>query len=274
MKNVLVAAAPLAGGTLLHADVALAVAGGVRRLQPGRERRVPAQRRAGLRGRPRAPHQAVRGRSPPTWSPAAWPPSCRSCSCSAGSRWAGSPAAATSPSCSRSTRSCRWRTASGSSTSPSGHRRGRLGLPAPCDGRCRARRTCRRRSGSCSCTTFGSLFMVAGKRYAEMALARRDERGDPTGAHRLQHQLPALRVDPGGDGDGGGVLAVGLRDLRGRRRPSPPSRSPRSCWRCCATRSTSTAARPASPEDIVSGDRVLQVLGLLWLVSLCLAVYR
>ena len=28
-----------------------------------------------------------------------------------------------------------------------------------------------------------------------------------------------------------------------------------------------------APEDIVSGDRVLQVLGLLWLAFLCLAVY-
>ena len=65
--------------------------------------------------------------------------------------------------------------------------------------------------------TFGSLFMVAGKRYAELQLAETDRGEDPKVARELHVDLSALRLDAVGHRDGGLLRAVGLRARRRQR---------------------------------------------------------
>ena len=67
--------------------------------------------------------------------------------------------------------------------------------------------------------TFGSLFMVAGKRYAELQLAERTGAKIRKSLESYTSTLSALRLDAVGDRDGGLLRAVGLR---ARRRPTRP----------------------------------------------------
>ncbi len=128
-------------------------------------------------------------------------------------------------------------------------------------------------------TAFGSLFMVSGKRYSEMRLA--EAAGGTTRASLLRYTASYLRFVWGlsAERHGHGVRAVGLRDPRRRRRTlgaaRPGRRSPscRSCWRCCATPSTSTAAAPAPRRTSRCDDRVLQVVALAWVATFALGVY-
>jgi len=128
------------------------------------------------------------------------------------------------------------------------------------------------------CTTFGSLFIVTGKRYAE--LNEHDRLGADAGASRAtltEYSTGFLRV----------VLAV-----------SCAATLVSYCQWAFETRDLSSSDWPlyelsivpmltallryglvldqghgAAPEDVFASDRVLQVMGLAWLVVYGLAVY-
>ena len=70
------------------------------------------------------------------------------------------------------------------------------------------------------------------------------------------------------------VLPLGVRERRARPATTPgsSSRSSRSCSRSSATRSSSTRAVAARPKRSCSSDRVLQVLGVVWVVTFALGV--
>jgi decaprenyl-phosphate phosphoribosyltransferase len=125
------------------------------------------------------------------------------------------------------------------------------------------------------CTTFGSLFIVAGKRYAEL-----NELGDEAGSARstlTEYSVGFLRI----------VLTVSLA-----------ATLVSYCQWAFETRELSSSDWPlyelsivpmltallryglvldqghgAAPEEVFANDRVLQVLGLTWLVVYGLAVY-
>jgi decaprenyl-phosphate phosphoribosyltransferase len=125
------------------------------------------------------------------------------------------------------------------------------------------------------CTTFGSLFIVAGKRYAEL-----NELGDEAGSARstlTEYSVGFLRI----------VLTVSLA-----------ATLVSYCQWAFETRELSSSDWPlyelsivpmltallryglvldqghgAAPEEVFANDRVLQVLGLAWLVVYGLAVY-
>src|ERR1700758_3568247 len=58
---------------------------------------------------------------------------------------------------------------------------------------------------------FVSLFMVAGKRYAELQLAERNRRQDPQIARKLHRHLSPICVDPFSDRGRRVLRAVGIR---------------------------------------------------------------
>ena len=80
--------------------------------------------------------------------------------------------------------------------------------------------------------SFGSLFMVAGKRYSELRLMGADGARDAQVPAGIQRELPALRVVHVGVGRRHDLQPVGLRDDRGRQTAGRGRRSPsrRSCW--------------------------------------------
>ena len=156
------------------------------------------------------------------------------------------------------------------------HRRDRPRSPSP-RGSCCAPpaapwpSTSRCRTGSCSCTVFGSLFIVTGKRYAEMREHRRrrrrraQRRSPPT---RLGYLRIVLAIVVRGGADE--LLPVGVRDQGAQRQHAGRSTSCRSCRcspPCCATSSCSSRAGGAAPEEVFASDRVLQVLGVAWVVA-------
>ena len=128
---------------------------------------------------------------------------------------------------------------------------------------------------------FGSLFMASGKRYAEMRLAER------TGAKirkslerysasylRFVWSLSATVVIMA---YGSWAFGIGVTAVPGRM-PTPPS-----MWAIISIIPFVVAilryavdvdgGNGGEPETIVLGDRVLQVLGLIWAATLVLAVY-
>ena len=128
---------------------------------------------------------------------------------------------------------------------------------------------------------FGSLFMASGKRYAEMRLAER------TGAKirkslerysasylRFVWSLSATVVIMA---YGLWAFGIGVTSMPGRL-PSAPS-----TWAIVSIVPFVVAilryavdvdgGNGGEPEEIVLGDRVLQVLGLVWVVLIGLAVY-
>ena len=114
---------------------------------------------------------------------------------------------------------------------------------------------------------FGSLFMVAGKRYSELLTL-----GGEAGTRRVPGPLleTYLRFvwSLAAGVDVIGLQPVGVRDApRAPACRGPRSRSPRSCSACCGTPWTSTPAPPASRRTSCWRDRVLQVLGVVWLVA-------
>ena len=128
---------------------------------------------------------------------------------------------------------------------------------------------------------FGSLFMASGKRYAEMRLAER------TGAKirkslerysasylRFVWSLSATVVIMA---YGLWAFGIGVTAMPGRM-PTPPS-----MWAIVSIVPFVVAilryavdvdgGNGGEPEEIVLGDRVLQVLGLVWVALIGLAVY-
>ncbi|MEW2489452.1 hypothetical protein [Streptomyces sp. NPDC048411] len=65
-----------------------------------------------------------------------------------------------------------------------------------------------------------------------------------------------MSVTPESGGPAGGSLAPW--------RPLSVIPSVLAVLRCCGTRGSPAAARPANPEDVVPGDRALAAVGLVW----------
>lgn len=118
---------------------------------------------------------------------------------------------------------------------------------------------------------FGSLFMVAGKRYAEMVLEGRNDAtrralGSYTSSYlRFVWSLAATVVvvtyclwafEIAGDAAGWATVSIAPFVLAILRYAVDVD-----------------AGAAGEPEEIVVGDRVLQALGALWLTALSLAVY-
>ncbi len=101
---------------------------------------------------------------------------------------------------------------------------------------------------------FGSLFMVAGKRYSEIRRTR-PRRRYPRLPGPLHRHLPAVRLDAGLHRRDHVLQPVGLRAARAIRCSAYRglrSRSPRSPSPCCGTPTSSTPARPANPRTSCS----------------------
>ena len=96
---------------------------------------------------------------------------------------------------------------------------------------------------------FGSLFMAAGKRYAELQLAERTGAKIRKSLESYTEFVSAFRVDVVGDRRWCCATACGRSSVTTRAAP-PGSwcRSSRSRSRSCATPSTSTAEWPVSPR--------------------------
>ena len=122
---------------------------------------------------------------------------------------------------------------------------------------------------------FGSLFMAAGKRYAEILLV---DQGGPAFACLVgvvQPVVPAVRLDGVRRAVDHDLRVVGLRARRRRRAGAggTSSRWRRSCWRCCATRSTWTRAAPASRRTWRWTTGCSRCSRRCWLVMVAVAVY-
>ena len=110
----------------------------------------------------------------------------------------------------------------------------------------------------------GSLFMVTGKRSAELR-----QLGAGAVSHRRSldgytESVPELRARGRVERRDPRVLPVGVREV-GRpsaSRPGSSSRSCRSCSASCATRCCSTQGDGGAPEELVLSDRVLLGLGV------------
>ena len=118
---------------------------------------------------------------------------------------------------------------------------------------------------------FGSLFMAAGKRYAEMNSPNAPAR-DPQVPGELHQHLPAVRLDDVGHRGGGLLRAVGVRArprqgrlVRGVDRPFTIA-----ILRYAVDVDGGMAGEP---EDIALGDRVLQVLFLALIGTVGVAVF-
>ena len=118
---------------------------------------------------------------------------------------------------------------------------------------------------------FGSLFIVAGKRYSELLTLGSDSRHAAV-AGRLHRHLPAVRLEHRGRRHDHRLLPVGLLAAARRAAPGRRSRSSRSCSGMLRYAVDVDAGNAGEPEDIVVRDRVLQLIGVAWLVCVGLGV--
>jgi len=125
------------------------------------------------------------------------------------------------------------------------------------------------------CTSFGSLFIVTGKRYAEIR-----ELGDDAGAHRAaldEYTVGYLRI----------VLSVAMaatlisyciwafdtKELSGNTWPFYELSIVPMLMAVLRYALILEQGRGAAPEEIFFADRTLQVLGVIWVVVFGLGVY-
>ena len=126
------------------------------------------------------------------------------------------------------------------------------------------------------CITFGSLFIVTGKRFAESRELGDDAHTPAVDARRLQRGLPAVRAGAGMRRGARELLHVGVRAARPRRRRTTTSTSCRSCPMLTAFLRYALILEQghgAAPEEVFASDRVLQILGVIWVIVFGLAVY-
>jgi len=124
-------------------------------------------------------------------------------------------------------------------------------------------------------TTFGSLFIVTGKRFAEARELGAEARSvrSTLGAYSEEYLRFVLAISCAGALVSYCVWAFERRDLAGSELP----------WYELSIVPILTAflryalvleqGRGAAPEEVFASDRVLQVLGLAWVVTFGLAVY-
>lgn len=120
-------------------------------------------------------------------------------------------------------------------------------------------------------TSFGSLFMVAGKRYAELS----KEAPTGGGTRRVLEDYSASYLRFVWNLSAGVVVvAYSLWAFELGGRPSAWASASIAPFVLALLRYAVDvdAGRAGEPEDIVLSDRVLQVLGLLWLIALSVAV--
>ena len=120
---------------------------------------------------------------------------------------------------------------------------------------------------------FGSLFMAAGKRYAELQLAETHRREDPQVARELHDDLPAVRVDAVRDGRRHLLRPVGLR--AGRLNDTNLFAISMVPFTIAILRYAVDVdgGEAGEPEEIALGDRVLQLLAIAWIGVVGVAVY-
>ena len=122
---------------------------------------------------------------------------------------------------------------------------------------------------------FGSLFMVAGKRYAEMMLAERTGAKIRKSLESYSRVLPAVRLGALGHGADHDLLPVGVRDPRGpaqHRVVGDLDRAVRD-RRAALLAWTSTAATAASPRRSRWATGCCRCWRCCWIGTLVLAVY-
>ena len=119
---------------------------------------------------------------------------------------------------------------------------------------------------------FGSLFMAAGKRYAELQLAERTGAKIRKSLESYTSTLSAFRVDAVGDRDGGLLRRCG---------PSNATAPTPSWFAVTIIPITIAILRYAvdvdgglagEPEEIALKDRVLQLLAVAWIGTIGAAV--
>ena len=120
---------------------------------------------------------------------------------------------------------------------------------------------------------FGSLFMAAGKRYAELQLAYRHRREDPQVAAVLHQHLPAVRVVAGGVRGGRVLRAVGVRAGRTARHVSVRDLDAPFTIAILRYAVDIDGGQAGEPEEIALSDRVLQLLAIAWIGMVGVAVY-
>ena len=151
------------------------------------------------------------------------------------------------------------------------HRRVRL--PAALDRGRRRGAASRCPSGSCWCTAFGSLFMVSGKRYAEILLF--ENTGAKIRASLTKYSSSYLRF-VWATSAAIMIMTYGLWAFEIRE-------GTRSVWPVVSMVPFTVAVlryavdvdggNAGEPEEIALRDRVLQILGASWIATLALSVY-
>jgi len=121
--------------------------------------------------------------------------------------------------------------------------------------------------------SFAALFVVAGKRYHDLVQLGPQREASPRQAGRVHTQLPALRVRPGRRGDHHRLLPVGLGRQRAARWPGGAVGLPVHPHPCCATACCWRPARVAPPEEVLLGDRGLQILTVAWALVYLPGIY-
>ena len=124
-------------------------------------------------------------------------------------------------------------------------------------------------------TTFGSLFIVTGKRYAEQRELGADARGvrSTLGDYSEGYLRFVLAVSCGGALVSYSTWAFETRDLAGSDLPYYELSIVPILTAFLRYALVIDQGQGAAPEEVFGRDRVLQVLGLVWVVVYGMAVY-
>ena len=125
------------------------------------------------------------------------------------------------------------------------------------------------------CTVFGSMFIVTGKRYAELREMGDGAAGDAVDARRLHHRVPPHHVDGGVRRGARDLLPVGVRDQGAVRSGRSVLRivDRADAHRAAALRARARAGSRRRAGGGLRHDRVLQLLGAAWVLVFGLGVY-
>ncbi len=125
------------------------------------------------------------------------------------------------------------------------------------------------------CTTFGSLFIVAGKRYAEIRELGDGARHTRSTMHEYStdYLRVVLTIACGGAVVSYCVWAFERRDMSGSEWPFYELSIVPMLTALLRYALVLDSGDGAAPEDVFASDRVLQVLGLIWIVVFGMAVY-
>ena len=125
------------------------------------------------------------------------------------------------------------------------------------------------------CTVFGSLFIVAGKRYAELRRGRRRRRRGAPDAGDLHADVPARRLTMS---CGAAIIsyclwALETKELAGTDLPFYELSIVPMLTAMLRYLLLVEQGQGGAPEEVFARDRVLQLLGVAWVVTFALGVY-